>query len=364
MSIFADVLSFIRRPEPEFFEALALRVFRYQLENVPPYRTYVEALGAAEVKAIDQIPPVSTIAFKYARMESVAEPATAKAATFLTSGTSAGRNTRGRHRVIDPEIYRASAVAHLRRMFYPDRRRIALLTLHPTADRMPESSLSRMISWASEEFATDSVFCAATRDYVDTAAALEFLNDCDRSKQPVAILSTTAGCARLFEKIAAAGRSTALPKGSRLMDTGGAKGQEMPLSNEAVVDRAGRLLGIAPEMVINEYGMTEMCSQLYDATAFNSDRCGPAGMRLKLAPPWLKSFALDPATLRPVADGRPGILAFFDLANVGSVSMVMSEDIGVIEDGGVRIIGRSEAADARGCALAIAEFDSPGAARI
>jgi hypothetical protein len=355
MPIFDEVLSFIRDPEREPFEPLALRVFHYQYEHVSAYRAHVDALGLnpAAIREIDQIPAISTLAFKYTRTESEEDASDAR--LFLTSGTTSGRDERGRHLVLKPEIYRASAMSHLCRMFFPDRRKLGILALHPTADRMPESSLAQMISWACEDFGSETV-CAATRESVDTALALEFL--ASRRSAPVAILSTTAACARLFEVLETAGRQLRLPPCSRLMDTGGAKGQTAPLSAAAVVDLAEQRLGLAPEMVINEYGMTEMCSQLYDATLFNSTRRDSIGARRKFAPPWLRPFALDPATLRPVADGQPGLLTFFDLANVGSVSMLMTEDLGVIEDGSVRIFGRAAAAEARGCALAIAEFAS------
>jgi hypothetical protein len=102
--------------------------------------------------------------------------------------------------------------------------------------------------------------------------------------------------------------------------------------------------------------MTEMCSQLYDATSFNSDSELPPGHRLKLAPPWLRAVALDPATLTPVIDGQIGLLSFFDLANVGSVSALVTEDFGIVRDGAIAILGRATAADARGCALAIEQF--------
>lgn len=360
MSIFAEVLSFINDPEPERFVPLALEVFRYQVANVPPYRAYVQARGCAPltVRVIDELPPISTLAFKYTHTESVAETPGPAARLFRTSGTTIGPDERGRHLVLHPAIYRAAALSHLRRMFFPDNQRIAILALHPTADRMPESSLAQMISWAGAEFGAATV-CVATPAGVDIAGALAFLEDCTRGDRPVAILATTAACARLFETLAVTGKPLRLPPGSRLMDTGGAKGQAAPLSAAAVVELAGQRLGLLPAMVINEYGMTEMCSQLYDATTFNSARREPPDARRKLAPPWLRAFALDPASLRPVADGQPGVLAFFDLANVASVSMLLTEDIGTVEDGAVRVFGRAATAEARGCALAIAEFASP-----
>jgi hypothetical protein len=140
------------------------------------------------------------------------------------------------------------------------------------------------------------------------------------------------------------------------MDTGGAKGQSLPLSPGQVVEHAEALLGLDPAMVINEYGMTEMCSQLYDATSFNSPRDDPPEERHKLGPPWLGVAAVDPSSLKRVADGNPGLLRFFDLANVGSVSAILTGDLGVIQDGTVMVLGRAEEAEARGCALGMERF--------
>jgi len=64
-----------------------------------------------------------------------------------------------------------------------------------------------------------------------------------------------------------------------------------------------------------------------------------------------------------VDDGDVGLLSFFALAIVGSVSALMTEDFGVIENGAVRVLGRAAAGDPRGCALAIEEFAERDAAR-
>ena len=119
------------------------------------------------------------------------------------------------------------------------------------------------------------------------------------------------------------------------MDTGGAKGQVVPMQASEVAARAGETLAIAPAMVINEYGMTELCSQLYDATLFNCRGVSDAQERFKIPPPWLRVTARDPVTLRAMPDGEIGMLTFFDLANVGSVSAVMTEDLGFVERGRV-----------------------------
>jgi hypothetical protein len=358
MSIYDEVLSFINAPRAELFEPLAIAVFRHQFENVPVYRKFCLQRGATHenVSTIEQIPVASTVAFKYAEVRNTGVLGSATPLTFITSGTTKGFAERGRHLVPRPEVYRASAIAHLRRMLFPDERRMAMLTLHPTVERMPESSLSTMLSWCIEEFGSGVAMCAATRTGIDTVAAIDFLEGAEARREPVCILGTTAASAALFKAIDRRGRALRLAEGSRLMDTGGAKGQVIPLTSREIVEQAAKILGVEQALVINEYGMTEMCSQLYDATAFNSDIEAGAGYRLKLPPPWLRPMVLDPVMLKPVAEGQIGLIAFFDLANVGSISALMTEDFGVVQGGAVAILGRAAAGGARGCALSIDEF--------
>src|SRR5208282_70260 len=270
MSIYEQVLTFIHRPEPQSFQPLALEVFRHQFATVGAYRRYCEGCGVdpGAVRSVDDVPAVSNVAFKHADLAIDGAARSPDAAIFLTSGTTQGRERRGRHVVARPEIYRASAVAHLRTMLFPDARRMAILAMHPTADVMPESSLAAMIGWCIEEFATRA-HPAASRERVDVAAATKFLADREAQGEPVCIMGTTAAFAALFSSLGSGGVRLRLAPGSRMMDTGGVKGQAVPMRPSEVIARAGELLGIASAMVINEYGMTELCSQLYDATAFN-----------------------------------------------------------------------------------------------
>ncbi len=367
--IYKRILTFIHRPVHESFESLTLEVFRYQFESVRPYRRFCDERGVnpSTVRRVVDIPAVSSVAFKYADLSIDDATLSPDTLVFLTSGTTQGRERRGRHIVPNPEIYRASAIAHLRAMLFPDERCMAMLAIHPTADKMPESSLARMISWCIEEFGTGAQLEAASRDRVDTGAATRFLAEAEAKREPVCILGTTAAFAAVFSDLRDRGAKHRLANGSRMMDTGGAKGQTTPLRAHEVIQTAGELLAIPPAMVINEYGMTELCSQLYDATPLNcpgaTNAATNASDRLKIPPPWLRVTARDPVTLMPVADGEIGLLTFFDLANVGSVSAVMTEDFGTVEAGRVRVLGRGGAGEARGCALAIGQFYPTGRVR-
>src|SRR5260370_38406574 len=130
------MLSCIHRPGEESFEALELEVFRYQFESVRPYRRYCEERGArpATIRHIDDIPAVSNVAFKFADLSADEARLSPAALVFLTSGTTQGRDRRGRHIVPRPEIYRASALAHLRTMLFAAARRMAVPPMHAPAD--------------------------------------------------------------------------------------------------------------------------------------------------------------------------------------------------------------------------------------
>jgi hypothetical protein len=358
MSIHDQVITFIRNPEPGRFDALGVAVFHHQYDHVPAYRKYCLARGCkpADVDVLAEVPPVSTVGFKYSELMSDEFSKEAGGLVFTTSGTTQSSELRGRHFVARPGVYRESAVTHLRAMLFPDVERISIVALHPAADAMAESSLAQMISWAIEEFGAPASACFATRARIDLPAAIDSLRAFAARGEPVCVLGTTAAFAALFGHLGDGASAIRLTPGSRMMDTGGAKGQLAPLPQEDVIALAGARLGIEPYCVINEYGMTELCSQLYDATALNSPGANGAASRSKIAPPWMRPFALDPVTLAALPDGNIGMLAFFDLANVSSVSAVMTEDFGVIERGRVQVLGRAASGDSRGCALGIGEF--------
>ena len=68
-------------------------------------------------------------------------------------------------------------------------------------------------------------------------------------------------------------------------------------------------------------------------------------------PPSRRSFA------RPsLSTGSSGLLAVFDLANLGSAVHLLTEDLGVAEGEGFRLLGRAAGAELRGCSLVVEEL--------
>ena len=141
------------------------------------------------------------------------------------------------------------------------------------------------------------------------------------------------------------------------METGGFKGARTSVSREELHRRIAEAIGVAADHVVNEYGMTELLSQLYEPVLTE----GMASVGWHVPPPWLRVRALDPASLRPLEDGEEGILAFFDLANLGSICHVLTEDVGVVRGGRLRLRGRAPGAEPRGCSRAMDDLMSAAA---
>jgi hypothetical protein len=141
------------------------------------------------------------------------------------------------------------------------------------------------------------------------------------------------------------------------METGGSKGRRRAIEPAALRAKLSEAFGIAEEMMVNEYGMTEACSQFYDGSLREDGR-------EKRGPAWARALICDPETLEPAAAGKTGIVRWVDLANCYSLSFVLTEDLARAGNEGKHgpgtapftLLGRAEGAEARGCSLAAEEW--------
>ena len=153
----------------------------------------------------------------------------------------------------------------------------------------------------------------------------------------------------LLDALRERGLRFVLPAGSRILDTGGYKGQARDLPLQAFYDALAETFGVPRSECINMYGMTELSSQFYDA----GNHSLPS---VKRAPHWVRSRVLDPLSGRELPGGERGLLAHCDLANVNSAIAILTEDVGVAVDDGFLLLGRAEGAEATGCSLAVQAF--------
>lgn len=331
-------------------------MFRHQHAQNPAYRRWCEAVGAAPgaVTAPADIPAVPVAAFK--ELELVCGT---PAAEFRTSGTTG--TGPGRHLLPALDLYRASALTWFSRCVQPEGWNLRTFLLAPPPEQAPHSSLSRMLAWVVEERAEEGSGWFVGPGGVAHDQLAEALLDAQRGGVPVLVAGTSAAFLSFYAYAERTGVAVRLPGGSRVMDTGGMKGSGVadPLPLEEFQARFRRrtesLLGVPPDRCVNEYGMTELSSQLYDSVLLDKHevRTRP---RVKLAPPWLRVTAVDPVTLAPLPDGASGLLRFLDLANAESVSAVLTEDFGRVEGEGLVLEGRAHAAEVRGCGRTFEEL--------
>jgi hypothetical protein len=334
------------------FEAWALRIFAHQFERNAPYRAFCDRRGVTPVTVArwEDVPAVPSAAFR--RVDLACGP---PEAIFRSSGTTDAA-VRARHLVPHLALYRTAALAAFGRFVLPDGARLSSLFLLPPPSLRPDSSLVHMCSWVGEGLAASAEWFVG-EDGFQVDRLVTRLETAQAEGEAVLLAGVTAAFAQLFDACRQERRAFRLAPPSRVMDTGGQKGLTRPLSRAAFLRQCWTLLGIAGYWCVNEYGMTELCSQRYDSAL--DDRFHGRGLapRRLVAPPWLRTRVLDPDTLAPVAAGEVGLLCHHDLANAGSVAAVLTEDLGrAVGDDGIEVIGRVAGAPPRGCSLLLAEL--------
>jgi len=328
------------------FAAWSARIFRHQYEHNAPYRAFCDRRGVtpSTVARWQDVPAVPTAAFRWADL-ACGPPE----AVFRTSGTSDAER-RGRHLVPHLELYRASALAGFAAHLLPDEARVACVFLLPAPETRPDSSLVRMCDWIGERFGTRTDWLVGPAG-LDLPCLCERLAALEATGEAVFVAGPTAGFARFFET----GRTFRLGPGSRVMDTGGQKGMTRPLSRAGFLRSCWTALGIPGYLCINEYGMTELCSQRWDSALRDRFAGRSLAPRRLVSSPWLRTRVLDPDNLAEVADGTTGLLCHHDLANAGSVGVVLTDDLGrTIGEDGIEISGRVAGAMPRGCGMLLA----------
>jgi len=346
--------SFIERaavgmPTNESFDALGLEIARYQSEHVAPYRRLLAArrcdIGSAG--ALGDLPAMPADAFRVVRVAAHSERH--DVAVFVTSGTTAAK--RGMHALSTTETYERAALAWGGWALAPDAPSEAVaIVLAERSGR--DSSLEFMLRLFAGRFAEEAHF-AIRQAEIDMEALRGACAAALRKGGPAIVMGTSLAFVHLLDRLA--GRRLELPRGSRIMHTGGFKGRSRSVAPAELVAALAQACGVDERAVVGEYGMTELCSQAYEGTLrammgmpTPADRHG-----VFVPPPWMRVVAVDGETLAPVREGEAGLLRIEDLANVDSAVAVQTADVGRIVGGCVALTGRAPGAPPRGCSLAM-----------
>ena len=348
--IIDELLAFIAAEDATeaAFDRLALALFAYQFENNQPYRRFAmqRAKTVRTVRRWRDIPPVPINAFKDLTLSCRTPDDSFR--VFMTSGTTKG-GLRGRSYHPTLAVYDASMTSNFRRRFMADRDRIRMGILFPDERAMPNSSLAHYLALALHNFGANGSHYLIRESRLDTERLLAELTRAEQTGEPYALLGASYSFVHLMDEMQREGRMARLPEGSRILDTGGFKGQSREVAPEEFYERLSASFGVPRRRCVNMYGMTELSTQFYDD---GNETC-PS---VKSGPHWIRSRVINPLTGADVQRGTVGVLVHCDLAHFNIVSTILTEDAGVEVDGGFLLLGRADGAEAKGCSMAVEEF--------
>ena len=289
-------------------------------------------------------PALPTDVFRFRRI--AAHPEAEDVRMFRSSGTTSAE--RSIHVYRDLHLYDVAARAAARRMLFPDVDRMRLVILAPDEEEAPDSSLEYMLARFAEWFGTDCTW-AWRKGELDLPLLTKVLQSAEASSEPIALLGTSFAFVHAEDGLG--NQRFNLAPGSRIMQTGGYKGRSRQVDPEVLLGAIGRRYGVASTWIINEFGATELSSQMYETT-LRDGIDGAVGPRRLWVPPWVRATPVDPDSLQPVEGNTVGILRIDDTANLDSVCCIQTADLARRADDGIIVLGRAQGATPRGCSLA------------
>jgi len=330
------------------FNAMALEVFAYQVENNHPYRRFCQQREQTTrtVKSWRDIPAVPINAFKDLTL-SCCEPENADR-IFMTSGTTkAGVRGKSCHPTL--AVYDASMIANFKQRVMQGNESIRMGILFPTEEAMPNSSLAHYLGLAVKQFGTEDSHYLVHKDGLDTMRFVLELAHTEQTGEPYALLGASYCFVHLMDALKEYDDVGFLPAGSWIMDTGGFKGQSRHLALDDFYEQLSSTFGVPRSRCINMYGMTELSTQFYDS----GNQVCPS---VKSGPHWIRSRVVNPLTNEELARGDKGVLVHCDVAHFNVVSTILTEDAGIETENGFLLLGRVDGAEAQGCSMAVEEF--------
>jgi hypothetical protein len=319
------------------WNTLAGELFAWQYTRVPAYRRLCLAHGVTpkNLASWRDIPAVPQQLFKQTLL--YAHGSAPPGAIYVTSGTTTGQP--GRQHLLNTDIYRAVSIEGARRAGLLARE-IELHFLTPSPVETPYASLSAMFGFWQKALRKTGPRFWISHGHFEFARLRKTLIAQIKERRPIAICGTAFSFVHLLDAWADL-PPLRLPRGSRLLETGGFKGRSREISKAELYTQLARTFSVRDAAIWNEYGMSELSSQAYAH--------GRSG--LHQTPPWARVLVCDPATGREVGIGKKGLVRWIDLANVDSVLALQTLDLAERTPRGFRLIGRLPRTEPRGCSL-------------
>ncbi len=327
MEIKSKILSVFNDPSEELFNDLALEIYRIQSVYNVPYRQYLSLIGRVDdqIEHYSEIPLMPIRFFKTHRIITGGEWVPKN--YFLSSGTKE-HNVRSTHYVRDISWYDVVSTK-IFDYFLPQEYEIVALL--PSYLENEHSSLVHMVRQLCQRNTTakDPFFMYDFNGLHDLVANL--LDNTDKS---ILIIGVTFALMDYVEKYPIDN-----PRVS-ILYTGGMKNRHKELTQEEVLSHLRKHSGNSK--IFAEYGMTELLSQAYNL----EESYYATGQTMRV----ISKDINDP--LSNIDYGRTCQLGIIDLANINSLSFILTEDLAQVHSPReFQYMGRLQQSDLRGCNL-------------
>ncbi len=326
MNLKNQIASLVHKYSDSLFEDISFQVFELQAKNNKVYNQFLSLIGAdhKQFSNIEDIPLLPISLFK----NNVIKTGDWKEEqVFKSSGTS--QKKRSTHYIKDIDWYKNIALSTFEKALGPIDEYIVLALLPSYAENKHSSLICMVEHLIYKSGDQSSQFC--NYDF----------NKLDQLLQ--SILSTSQ------KKIVLIGVSYALidfcetfkfdSDRLKVLFTGGMKGRGTELTFKEVQSRIKN--GFPSSMVISEYGMTELCSQAYSDEEGIFSTYGTMKVMYR--------DITDPLSISVA--GKTAQLGVIDLANIDSLSFILTEDLARPSEQKFEVSGRLDMSDVRGCNL-------------
>jgi len=320
----------LERVGSQEFEELALDIFKYQFEENPVYRLFVETLKGKgfRPKNKQEIPFLPVSFFKSYRVISGDHMVSNVYRSSATTGS-----IRSEHHVVDNSLYLRTALKTFEK-YYGSIKDWTICALLPGYLERGDSSLVSMAKYFIDKSMDSS--SGFFLDEIDEL--LQVLKQCKGSGKQVLLLGVSFALLELADLELDLSHVI-------VMETGGMKGRGKEMPKKAFHELLKRGLGVTK--IHSEYGMTELLSQGY---SLGNGVFHPAGTMQVIC-----KELTDPLSVVPF--GKSGIINVIDLVNIDSCSFIETQDLGIVRaNGDFELLGRVDAAEIRGCNLLVSDI--------
>ena len=269
-----------------------------------------------------------------------------EARCFRSSGTSGAARSHARFSSSGLAAYKAQSLAHFLEVLgqvLPLPHGVSPLppahglSLVPTVQGWPDSSLAQMVAWIGEVLPLS--YCSDE----DLGEAIT-----RHDTQPIWLFGT----AFHFLNAMDGGYARRLPAGSIIVETGGTKGKSREVSRAELYHDLAAAFGVSEAAIISEYGMCELACQAYDfvprgATQALNDRRFRFQAKVNVA--------VLTAPGCTMAQGR-GALVVDDSLRLDAPWPLRTEDLVELDGTSFKLLGRAPSQPLKGCSLQVDEL--------